>query len=96
MIDPESRYRDTPTTVYVGPTGRRVVHLRRRLLPAASAFRPLGRAVVTEGDRLDLVAARTIGDPLQYWQVCDANEAMNPAELEHPPGRVLDLGTRDG
>lgn len=95
MIDPESRYSDTPSTVYIGATGRRVVHLRRRFLPSASEFRLVGRAVVTQGDRLDLVASRAIGDPLQFWQICDANEAMNPAELEEPAGRTLDIGTRD-
>lgn len=91
MIDPESRYRDTSTTEHVTSTGRRIVHLRRRFLPPATSLTPVARAIVTEGDRLDLVAARTIGDPLQWWQVADANDAMNPAELEGPSGRLLDV-----
>lgn len=91
MIDPESRYRDTPTTEYVGQSGRRVVYLRRRFVPPASSLTPVARTAVTEGDRLDLVASRTIGDPLQWWQIADANDAMNPAELEGPAGRLLDI-----
>jgi hypothetical protein len=91
MIDPESRYRDTPTAEHLSPTGRRIVHLRRRFIPSATALVPIARAVVTEGDRLDLVAGRAIGDPLQWWQVADANDAMNPAELEQPAGRILDI-----
>ena len=41
---------------------------------------------------LDLIVeitARTLGDPEQYWRVCDANDAMNPAELTVRPGRTL-------
>jgi hypothetical protein len=95
MLDPTSRYADTATAEYVGATGRRVVHLRRRFLPAASAYTPVARVVVTEGDRLDLIAARSIGDPEQYWQVCDANEAMNPAELERLPGRIVLIAVRE-
>lgn len=95
MIDPDSRYRSTPTAEHVTPTGRTIVHLRRRFVPERSTLTPIARAVITEGDRLDLVSARTIGDPLQYWRICDANEAMNPAELEAQPGRVLWISTED-
>ena len=34
-------------------------------------------------------AARTLGDPLQFWRVCDANNAMNPPELTEEAGRAL-------
>ena len=33
------------------------------------------------GDRLDLVAARYLGDPTAAWQVADANGALDPDEL---------------
>ena len=95
MIEPGSRYQDIPTTSHVTPTGRTIVHLRRRFVPPADALTPVGRAVFTEGDRLDLVSSRTIGDPLQYWRICDAHEAMNPAELEAEPGRVLWISAGD-
>jgi nucleoid-associated protein YgaU len=36
---------------------------------------------VTEGDRLDLIAFRTLGDPEIFWRICDANDAMNPFDL---------------
>lgn len=95
MIDPDSRYRSIPTTEHTTATGRAIVHLRRRFVPAPSTLTPVARAVITEGDRLDLVSARAIGDPLQYWRICDANEAMNPAELEAAPGRVLWISTEE-
>ena len=36
---------------------------------------------VAEGDRLDNLAAAYLGDPQQYWRLCDANGAMRPDEL---------------
>jgi hypothetical protein len=95
MIEPGSRYQDTPTARHVTASGHTIVYLRRRFVPPADALTPVARAVFTEGDRLDLVSARTIGDPLQYWRICDANETMNPAELEAEPGRVLWISAED-
>jgi nucleoid-associated protein YgaU len=43
---------------------------------------------VVAGDRLDLLAARYFGDPLQYWRIADANPTPSPDELLEP-GRVL-------
>ncbi len=44
---------------------------------------------VNDGDRLDLITAKTLGDPEQFWRVCDANNAMNPFDLTAEPGRTL-------
>jgi len=49
----------------------------------------LAEVTVSQGDRLDLITARTLGDPEQYWRICDANEAMNPPDLTDEPGEVL-------
>lgn len=43
---------------------------------------------VVAGDRLDQLAQRYYGDPLKYWLICDANEAIFPEDLL-VPGRVL-------
>ncbi len=56
--------------------------------PRAETLPLLVEVTVAEGDRLDLIAARTLGDPEQFWRVCDANNAMNPADLM-APGRIL-------
>ena len=42
--------------------------------------------MVAEGDRLDNLAARSLGDPLLYWMICDANSATDPDELTAPAG----------
>lgn len=43
---------------------------------------------VVAGDRLDQLAERYYGDPLKYWLICDANDALYPEDLL-VPGRVL-------
>jgi nucleoid-associated protein YgaU len=47
----------------------------------------LVEVTVTEGDRLDLITARTLGDPEQFWRICDANNTMHPAALTAQPGQ---------
>jgi hypothetical protein len=89
MFDSDSRYATLPTATHTAADGLQVVYVTRRFLPRAAELVPLGRVTVAEDDRLDLVAARALGDPLQYWRVCDANEAMSPEELEREPGAVL-------
>jgi hypothetical protein len=44
---------------------------------------------VTQGDRLDRVAADAFGDPEQSWRICDANAALDPDELVSEVGRRL-------
>jgi nucleoid-associated protein YgaU len=48
----------------------------------------LVEVTVTQGDRLDLITARTLGDPGQFWRICDANNTINPSDLIKP-GRIL-------
>jgi hypothetical protein len=43
---------------------------------------------VTQGERLDHLTARYLGDPTLFWRVCDANGALHPLELEEL-GRVV-------
>jgi hypothetical protein len=93
VFDPSSRYADLPTIEHRTASGRTVVYVGRRLLPPASQLTPLARVLVTEGDRLDLVAARTLGDPLQWWRIADANEGTDPEELVATPGRILWVST---
>ena len=39
-----------------------------------------------QGDRLDNVTAKYLGDPEQFWRLCDANGAMRPEELTETIG----------
>jgi hypothetical protein len=74
-------------TIRVGE--RDVRYLRRRELPDLRDVRPLAFHAVAQGDRLDLLAARYLGDALAAWQIADANAALDPDELT-APGREGD------
>jgi hypothetical protein len=85
VIDPTSRYAATEVATTTAPDGtggqREVRYLRRRFPPQPGAMPTLAQHVVTRGDRPDLVAARYLGDPAQFWRICDANLAVHPEEL---------------
>ncbi|HRQ40310.1 MAG TPA: LysM domain-containing protein [Chloroflexota bacterium] len=66
-----------------------VVYLRRRFIPSADRFQLLQYHTVTQGDRLDNITAKYLGDPEQFWRLCDANNAMRPEELTKTIGRLL-------
>jgi hypothetical protein len=89
MFEPTSRYAAIGTATFRTADGRDVVYKKRRFLPQGRRLPLVQEITVTQGDRLDLIAARTLGDPEQFWQICDANEAMHPAELTREAGRVL-------
>ena len=89
MFDPDSRYYSLENAELETADGEKVVYKRRRILPQGSEMRELTRATVTEGDRLDLITARTLGQAEQFWRVADANDAMNPSELTAETGRTL-------
>ena len=86
---PSSRYHQTPLATLKMPDDREVAYLKRRLVPPPERFALLQEHAVSEGERLDHIAARYLGDPEQYWQLCDANGAVRPDELLEPVGRRI-------
>jgi hypothetical protein len=82
-----SRYEPVPEGVYVDPSGRQIPYKLLRILPPAGAG--VQAHLVLEGDRLDLLAHRYLGDPELFWRICDANGALRPEELTFEVGRRL-------
>ena len=101
LFPPTSRYSGLDTNTYVtppdaaNPEGRTIVYLKRRFLPPADSFALLSIHVVTEGERIDNIAAAALVDPEQYWRICDANNVMHPREAEQP-GRGLRITLPEG
>jgi hypothetical protein len=89
MFEPTSRYYALEDASLTSADDRIITYKRRRFLPEGEKMPLLVEVTVTEGDRLDLITARTLGDPEQFWRVCDANNAMNPSDLTAETGRVL-------
>jgi hypothetical protein len=89
MFQFSSRYYNLETVTFVLPDGRLVRYKRRRFLPQGEAMPVLVEAKVAQGDRLDLITARTLGDSEQFWRIADANNALNPFDLTIEIGRCL-------
>jgi hypothetical protein len=94
----DSRYRAFATLQYTSPDGETVTYLARRYVPqpGAPTFATVARHTVVHGDRLDLIAAKYLGDPLLFWLICDANGAMRPDELVETAGTVLSVTMPQG
>jgi hypothetical protein len=91
-----SRYYGIATAQLAQADGRTVVYVRRRFLPAPENFAPLQIIAIAEGDRLDNLAARYIGDPQQFWRLCDSNGAMRPEALVAAAGSLLIITLPEG
>ena len=89
MFEQRSRYYALDDASLTTTDGSITAYKRRRFLPDGEKIPPLVEVTVAEGDRLDLITARTLGDPEQFWRICDANNAMSPSDLTAETGRVL-------
>jgi hypothetical protein len=81
VFDYTSRYYNLPETQHTLPSGRIVTYKRRRFLPVAASLPLLAEVQPQQGERLDLLTWRTLGDPLQFWRICDANDVVDPFAL---------------
>jgi hypothetical protein len=93
---PNSRYHGIATATMAAPDGRTIVYLLRRFVPAPERFALLQEHTVTQGDRLDNLAAQYFGDPEQFWRLCDANAALRPQELTEIIGRWIRITLPEG
>ena len=94
----DSRYYGFKVKQYTAPSGQVIPYLARRIVPPPGApnYATIATHTVRQSDRLDLIAAKYLGDPLMSWLICDANGAMTPDDLTAVPGRVLSITTPQG
>ena len=93
MFELTSRYFDI-ATVKMELTDRNgqarvIAYKKRRFIPSVEGTVTIVEHLVAEGDRLDNIAARYLGDPLQFWRICDANPLLLPDELTDEPGDAI-------
>jgi len=93
---PNSRYYGIETARLTMPDGKTVVYIRRRFIPPQEQFTVIQEHTVTEGDRIDNIAAKYLGDAEQFWRICDANGAMKPEDLTKEPGSTIDIALPQG
>jgi hypothetical protein len=93
---PTSRYHGLATATWTRPDGRTVTYVRRRFVPPPERFTTVQEHLVADGDRIDTLAARFVGDPEQFWRLCDANGVMRPAELVETVGARVRITLPEG
>jgi hypothetical protein len=79
--NPSSRYYGAQILDYTLPDGTPVKYLARRILPQPDIYASVQNYVIVDGDRLDNLAAKFLGDPILYWMICDANGVTDPDDL---------------
>ena len=84
-----SRYYGMDTETLTTADGTTIIYLKRRFLPSPDSFQLLQLHTVMQGERLDNIAAKFLGDPELFWRIADANGAMRPENLVQTLGRKL-------
>ena len=93
---PNSRYQGIGTAKRTSADGRIIVFVKRRFVPGPGQFALIQEHPVVQGDRLDNIAAKYLGDPEQFWRLCDANGAMQPEALVATAGSLLIITLPEG
>lgn len=95
MFDSTSRYANVPTATIdlTNPDGsvQTVRYVRRRIIPQVDPSLTAIEHTVTQGDRLDNITARYMGDPTAFWLICDTNNVLRPNDLTDTIGRVIEI-----
>lgn len=93
---PTSRYHGVSTAGLKVSANRTITYLRRRFIPASERYALVQEHAVVEGDRPDHLASHYLGDPELFWQLCDANNVMDPNELTETIGRRVRITLPEG
>ena len=96
LFPPTSRYFGIGVAVYQPAGSQPIKYVLRRFVPSPELFAQVREHTVSDGDRLDNLAAFYISDPEQFWRICDANRAMRPGELTESPGARLRITMPQG
>lgn len=87
-FDASSRYNGLPLALHTPrPDAAPVAHVTRRFMPRQDSIASAAEHLVRAGERPDTLAALTLGDPLLYWRLADANGVLDPNELTATLGR---------
>src|SRR3569832_2004093 len=93
---PNSRYHGVAIATMQQAHQEPLAYLKRRFVPPPENFSEVQRHTVVQGDRLDNLAARYLGDPEIYWRLCDAIGAVRPDEVSVRAGTRIDFSLPEG
>lgn len=89
LFPPASRYHGIDTASLETSEGKSIIYIHRRFCPLPERLAILQEHLIVQGDRLDNIAANYLGDPEQFWRLCDANAAMRPEDLMEIGRRLI-------
>jgi hypothetical protein len=95
-LPPTSRYYPVEQKMLELPDGTSIPYLGRRFVPLPERFATLEMHTVEQGERPDQVAYQHLGDPEQFWRICDANGVLYPEELTERPGSQIRITLPEG
>jgi hypothetical protein len=88
---PQSRYYGLPLLTLTAASGTQIGYVSRRFIPPQHDLAVLQLYRVQQGDRVDVISASLLGNPLSYWQLCDANAVLEPPDLVAVPGAFINV-----
>jgi hypothetical protein len=89
MFSDTSRYAKLPLKSLTRADGQDLRFVSRRFLPQPASLMRAGVETVGTSDRLDHIAYRAYGDPLQFWRIVDATLIFEPEEVTRVTDRRL-------
>lgn len=90
-----SRYEPIAEASLIDKDGRTIRYKRMRFVPQVQT-RPRLFIKAQLGDRPDLIAFRSVGDPEQFWRLCDLNLIDRPVDLTAVPGQLVAIPSPEG
>ncbi len=95
-FSPASRYYGIDTAVFESENQGKIVYVKRRFIAPPEDFQLLQEHSVSQGERLDNITHQYLGDPEQFWRICDANAVLDPHELTDTVGRKIRITLPEG
>lgn len=87
MIYEDSRYETATVDLIQGIDGVVRLTIEPGSVQRSSPFQ-YSRYTVVEGDRIDIIASKLLGDPELWWMIADVNPQRSFYD-QIPPGTVL-------
>jgi len=83
----DSRFAELPLVASIAPDGsvRHVVSLRLR----RPSLEVAARHRVQQGQAVDLLARRLLGDERLWWRLLDVNPLIYPLDVDLEPGTII-------
>lgn len=91
-----SRYSKSKKLSFTEADGTDVHYYERRFLPQPETYAARGYARSQRDERTDILAWRTMQDPLSFWRIADANGVLSPADLVEIPGTLIKIPENSG